>query len=147
MKQIFALLFLVWLNQPEPVCQPVDIMVKNIYCHEILDDGTQTENKYTCIQKTYDNNNHLVLERFYDNKVRKQVGYRWYFYNAGGRVKSIENYNMDQLPEKLIQIEYGDSGDTLKITEYAGSQRHRYENIREKILLLIFRTSSNRQKP
>jgi hypothetical protein len=122
MKQIFALLFLVWLNQSEPFCQPVNIMVKNIYCHEILDNGTETENKYPCIQKTYDNKNRLVLERFYDNKVRGQVGFRWFYYDTEGRVESIEHYNMDQLPEKLIQIVYGDSGDTLKITEYAGSK-------------------------
>jgi len=122
MKQLFALLFLVWLNQPEPVCQPVDIMVKNIYCHEILDNGKQTENKYVSVQKTFDDNNRLVLERFYDTIVQGQVGYRWYFYNDGGRVKSIENYNMDQMPEKLIQVLYGNSGDTLKITEYAGSK-------------------------
>jgi hypothetical protein len=136
MKQLFALLFLVLLNQPEPWCQPVDIMVKNIFSHEILDDGTQTGNKFTCIQKTFDNNNHLVLERFYDNKVRGQVGYRWYFYNAGGRVKSIENFNMDQLPEKLIQIVYDDSGDTLKITEYKGSNGNVIKNSEKKYYYL-----------
>jgi hypothetical protein len=122
MKQIFALLFLVWLNQPEPVCQPVDIMVKNIYCHEILNDGTETGNKYVCIQKTYDNNNRIVLERYYDDKVRGQVGFRWYFYDTEGRVKSIEYYNMENLPQTLIQVSYNGSGDTLKINEYVGSK-------------------------
>ena len=121
MKQLLSLFMILWIYQPDSACQPADIMVKNIYCHEILD-GKETGNKYVCVQKTYDNNNRLVLERFYDDKVREQVGYRWYFYNSQGKIKSVENFNMNQLPERLIQVLYGESGDTMKIIEYAGGK-------------------------
>jgi len=120
MKPFFAFAVSCLVMLFKPVCQPVDIMVKNVFCHEVLENGTQSGNKYISIQKTYDSSNHLVLERFYSDTAKQQVGYRWYFYNDRGRVKSIENYSMDSRPIELTQVLYNDRGDTLKIIQHAG---------------------------
>ncbi len=122
MKPIVAFILAFLVTPFKPVCQPVDIMVKNVFYHEVLENGTQTGNKYISIQKTYDNSNRLVLERFYSDTAKRQVGYRWYFYDDRGRVKSIEDYSMDRRPVQLIQVLYNEKGDTLKIINHAGNR-------------------------
>jgi|GEM_PF-3655701 hypothetical protein len=102
--------------------QPVDIMVRNINQYELREDGTPSEQWFTCIQQTYDKNNHLVLERFFDKIAKKQESFTWYYYDTTGRLKSKETYHIDRNPKALKQILYNDAGDTVKIVEYSGNQ-------------------------
>jgi hypothetical protein len=110
-----------WIVSTVASGQPVDIMVKNTFSHEILQDGTPSGNKFVCNQKTFINNSRLILERLYNVKIPMQDGYVWYFYDSAGRLKSVENYDIDGKPKMLRQILYNESGDTLKIIEYTGS--------------------------
>jgi len=121
MRFILLVSLLTWIISPGLSGQPVDIMVKNTLKHEILEDGTPSGNKFTCNQKTYVSNNRLTLERHFNDKIRMQDGYTWYFYDAAGRLKSVENYDIEGKPSMLKQILYNESGDTLKVIEYAGS--------------------------
>ena len=111
------------LNFPILLCQPVDIMVIETRTFEILDDGTQTGNWFISDQKTFDDHNHLVLERYFDGRAKKLDSYTWFFYDQEGKMKSIENYDAESEPRYLKQIFYTSSGDTSKIIEYAGGQQ------------------------
>jgi hypothetical protein len=119
MKYLFScLLFLIYFL-PVASGQFTDIMVRNTISYEIRNGDTL---HFTCNQKTYDNNNRLVLERFYDGKAQKQEGFTWYFYNPDNKMKSVEGYDMDKNPKVLKQIQYTKSGDTLKIIAYTGGK-------------------------
>jgi hypothetical protein len=119
MKYLFSCLLFVIYLLPAASGQITDIMVRNTISHEIRNADTL---HFTCNQKTYDNNNRLVLERHFDGKAQKQDGFTWYFYNPDNKMKSVEGYNMDKNPKVLKQIQYTKSGDTLKIIVYTGGK-------------------------
>lgn len=121
MRNLILVSIITWIAFQGLNSQPVDIMVKNTLKHEIKEDGTLSGNYFTCDQKTYVNNNQLTLERYYNDKIRMQDGYTWYFYDGTGRLKSVESYDIDGKPRILKQIQYKETADTLKITEYTGS--------------------------
>ncbi len=121
MKYLILLFIFIVGVKTTIISQQAEILVKNIFKHEIDDNGEISDSSRVVVkQKTYNKNNQLILERFYDKDVEGQTDFTLYTYDSLGRTKSIENYNIDKKPVLLKRIEYTEDNDTIKILEFAG---------------------------
>jgi hypothetical protein len=102
--------------------QTVNVTVHTTKSFEVLPDGSLSGNWFPVVQKTFDPDNRLALERIFDNRLKKQVAYIWYFYDDKGRLASREHFSIDRLPIHLRRITYNETGDTAQVLEYVPSR-------------------------
>ena len=106
----YLFVFLIILNSV--VNSQETITVYTTYQHKITDNKPDPL-KIAIDQKTYTQEDFLVLERLYDSEIGKQTFYILYFYNDSNKLISKECYSMNNKPEYLIRYNYNARGDTL----------------------------------